>query len=58
MDWKEIAHLLAERIACGCSQPHPCWTCQQALKRFKAALNEDARVRETIHRHPPDHSDR
>ena len=58
MDWKEIARSLSERIACGCSHPDPCWTCQQALKRFKAALNEDARVRETIHRYAPDQPER
>lgn len=57
MDWKEIAFLLAERIACGCQQPDPCWTCQQALKRFNAKRNEDSRVREEIHRHTKDHSD-
>ena len=56
-EWKEIAHLLAERIACGCQQPDPCWTCQQALKRFNAKRNDDHRIQE-IHRHPPDPADR
>lgn len=62
IDWKEIAQLLADRIACGCSQPDPCWTCQQALKRFHAKRNEDSRIHDSrikdIHRHAPDQPER
>lgn len=49
--WKDIADSLAKCIGCGCG-PHPCWTCQQVLKRFNAIKNEDQRIIQAIHRHP------
>jgi len=52
-EWKEIAHLLAQRIACGCQQPDPCWTCRQVLKRFQTLKDE-----ESLKEHPSDPADR